>query len=339
VIMRLLSAAGGFAALGLVFRQLQQRGSRVDAAVVTALLAGVPVFAIATSMLGNETACALFSTAVLARLSPRSTRLRPLRHAAVTAFLGALAALSKSTGWLAVGIAGLFYLVALRDRPRTALRAAALVGAVPLLLAGPFYARVISASDGSPLSVVSGAALSPDLALIMSKQPPGERRLGDYFSFPRTALTDPRFSAEGLIRSVPGMLYASTWSDGHWHFVWRTGHAVSATAAVSIAGLLPTALALLGVGVLVRRRRIDDAFALAFAALLLLSLLRYAWMIPRYSAVKASYLLPAMLPAARALEAGLSALPAAGQTLARIALLGLGLAGSALITYGWWWRW
>ena len=60
-----------------------------------------------------------------------------------------------------------------------------------------------------------------------------------------------------------------------------------------------------------------------------------AWTVPHYSAVKASYLLPAILPAALLLASGMEGLPR-GRLAARAALLVLAAGYTALTWYGWW---
>ncbi len=336
--LRLLSALAGLVAVALVWRTLQRLAAPADAAVVTALLFCAPVVAIASGMLGNETTCALFTTAVLARLTalPSDPAAAP-RHALVTAALGTLAALAKSTGVVAIGCAAVVYALRFRRTPRAALAAAAIAGLAPLLVLGPFYARLVVAQGGSPAGVVSGAALSPAALAEMREHPPGERQLADYFSLPLATFLAPVHWAPGLDRSVPGLLYASTWADGHAQFLPGAVPAVRrAGAALAVAGLLPTGLALLGCAALGRRRARDAAGPLLFLALLLAALARYVWIFPHYSAVKASYLLPAMLPLALLVVAGLGALPDRARPPLRALLLAIALAATGFTWQGWW---
>lgn len=174
--------------------------------------------------------------------------------------------------------------------------ALALVVGLPLLLAGPFYARIGAAAKGSPLAFVTSAAISPDLALMMSRQPPGERHWRDYVSVPTATFLAPRFDQPGMFESVPGLLYASTWADGHGQYVWLTDSALRLAPVLTIGGLVPTVLVGIGVLVMLRRRRPGELACLGFAGILLVSLLRYSWVLPHYSPLKASYLLAAMLP-------------------------------------------
>ena len=99
---------------------------------------------------------------------------------------------------------------------------------------------------------------------------------------------------------------------------------------------MPTGLALLGLIQLARRRDPLLLAPLLFAAALLGALLRYSWMLPHYSAVKASYLLPAMLPAAMCLAAGLAHCRGWRRPVLRAGLLGIALGGTLLTWHGWW---
>ena len=121
--LRLLSAAAGFAALAITWRTLRSFVSPADAAITAAVVASAPVFAIATSMLGNETLCALFATAALARLCALPDEPERLaRHALGTGVLAGLAALAKSTGLVVVAtvVAELSRARAARRRARRA---------------------------------------------------------------------------------------------------------------------------------------------------------------------------------------------------------------------------
>src|SRR5690606_23984283 len=172
-----------------------------------------PVFAIATSMLGNETTCALLVTAALARLAAAPAPGAPgaMRHTLVTMALAAGAALAKSTGLLAVAVVAATAVWRARRAPVRAARALAIAALPALVLLGPYYAGLVARS-GSWLAPVTGGALSADARAAMAAQPPGARRLADYLVVPSTTLLAPFHAAEGLERSVPGLLYATTWA-------------------------------------------------------------------------------------------------------------------------------
>jgi 4-amino-4-deoxy-L-arabinose transferase-like glycosyltransferase len=339
-LLRLASAAAGLAALFLVWRVLRREGSATNAAIISVVALCAPVFAIATSMMGNETLCMLFVSACAARLMTLPAPAKMARHALGTGLLAGLAILSKSTGIVVLGAAVVTYALALR-RDRRALGAtlAVLIG-VAALLSGPHYLRLMHITNTGPIGAISGGIGSPDARAAMQVQPPGERRVSDYFSFPPSALVSPFYLEPRLLRSVPGLLYASTWADAHAQFLppGADPRILRAETVTAIGGLLPTLLALTGIFLCLRRPQERRSWLGpgVLGAALLLGFAVQAWTVPRYSAVKASYLLPALLPACLALLAGLEVLGAKSRTVVRIALLGLATACGGLTWYGWW---
>jgi hypothetical protein len=336
--LRLLSAAAGLAAVAITWRALRRFVSPANAAVTAALALSVPVVALATSMLGNETSCALFATAALARLLAFPVRQdRIARHVAETSGLAALAALSKSTGLLVVGVTLAAFALRLRHEPRRALAALLVAIGIPALLLAPHYGRLVLRT-GSLRAVMSGGVVGAEHDE-MQAQPPGERRLADYALLPAATFAAPFKDAPGMVRSVPGLLWASLWADGHGQFLPADVRAVVGAAALSsLLGLLPTGVALLGALRLARRRSHLPAAGPAFAygALLTGAFLLQTWIVPRYSAVKASYLLSAMLPAALCFAVGLGAARGRANDLLRALALAIALYATGLTWYGWW---
>lgn len=336
--LRLLSVAAGLGALAIAWRTLRDWLEPRDAACVAALVWCAPVMAITTSMLGNEAFASLWVTWLVARaIRAPGEPGRTTRHALGSGVIASAAALSKSSALIAVAVTGLVYLLRLRSQPAQALRAAAAFGLLPALLATPFYARS-ALLRGDLLGVVSGGVLSDQAGTEMDTQPPGVRHVADYVRIPASTLLAPHWQAPGLSESVPGLLYASIWADGHGQFLPIVPTRVLALASVcAIAGLVPTALALRGGARMLRRRARYSRCAPAFwlAALLVAALLQYVWSFPYYSAVKASYLLGAALPAALALGVGLEAAGRARAPL-RASLLAIAALATALTWWGWW---
>jgi hypothetical protein len=338
--LRLLSCAAGLVLALIAWRTLDRLVSAPDAAVVAVVVFCSPVLTIASDMLGNETLCACFVTAALSRLVALPFDVsRAVRHSMVTALWLAGGLLTKATALAALPVCAGLYALRYRARPARALSAAALVGGLPLLLASPHYARLLRASSGSWLSVVSGAALTPEVQREMRVQPPGERHVRDYLTLPPATFLAPVHVAPGMERSVPGMLWGSTWADAYGAYLpMDQPAAVGAAAALSTGGLLPMALAAFGLWRFLRspRRFADAAGPLVFAAILLVAFLRYTWLLPAYSAVKASYLLPASLSAALLLALGLDGLSPRVRVAARIGCLALAF-GSTLVLWQVWW--
>ena len=339
VALRLLSAAFGFGAIAVVWRALRHVAAPADAAIVAALVACAPVFAIATSMLGNETTCVFFATAALARTLAMPAEPRAmLRHGITTALLATAAALSKSTGLGVVGVVALVYVWRLREARGRWLRAALVFAVLPLALLAPHYGRLLAATR-NPLSVISGGIPSDLAGSEMAAQPPGERHLAHYLSLPAAAIVAPFREAPGMVESVPGMLYASTWADAHGQFLSPRNAALGAAAAlVTLAGLLPTGLALGGMLRIARtpELRARCAAPLLFAALLFAAFLLQTWLVPRYSAVKASYLLSALLLPALGLGVALAACGGFARIALRGALIAIATGSTFLTWWGWW---
>jgi 4-amino-4-deoxy-L-arabinose transferase-like glycosyltransferase len=337
VVFRLVSLIAGVAALVLVWVTLRRFVETPTAWVVTACVGASPVFSIATTMLGNETMCTLWVTALLAA----STWERPenvgIRSGLRSGILGGLAVLTKATGAVAVAANSLVLAFRLRSRPRVAAGAVLLAGVIPLLMLAPFYARLLKETNSSLLGVVSGGAISREAGTEMASQAPGDRRLSDYWSVPASTFTAPSIDDPALQRTVTALLFTTIWADGQGQFLPADPHGAVPRALV-IFGLLPTALALAGLWRMARRPR-DYAWAaapMAFAAVLTLAFLRYTWVLPRFSAVKASYLLPALLPASIALALGIEALRGPARGAIRILLLAGALFTSSALWLGWW---
>jgi hypothetical protein len=266
---------------------------------------------------------------------PRAAR----RHGVITVLLAALAALSKSTGLVALGVVGLAYAWQWRRAGVTfAARALLAMCGVALLLLAPHYAR-LAIETGSLRGVISGGLFADAAGNEMSVQPPGERHVADYVSFPIAALVAPFRDAPGMLQSVPGPLYAGTWADAQGEYLPTQVRVVSNAAALAaVLGLVPTLLAIAGLVRILRRRELRAAAAapLAFGALLLAAFLVQTWVVPRYTAVKASYLLSALLPAALALAVGVEDASPRWRTLWRAALLAIAAYATFLTWYGWW---
>lgn len=337
VVFRLVSLLSGVVALVLVWSTLRRFVELPTAWVVTACVGATPVFSIASTMLGNETMCTLWVTALLAASTWERPESVGIRSGLRIGILGGLAALTKATGALAVAANGLVLAVRLRSRPRLALGALLLAGTIPLLMLAPFYARLLKETNASLLGIVSSGATSLETGAAMASQPPGDRRLSDYWSIPASIFTAPRVDDPALQRTVTALLFTTIWADGQGQFL-PVDRRASVPRMLVLLGLLPTALALAGLLRIARRPR-DYAWtasSMAFAAILTVAFLRYTWVVPRVSAVKASYLLPALLPASIALALGTEALRGPGRAATRVLLLAGAALTSSVLWLGWW---
>lgn len=337
--LRAISMLAGIALALVAWRSLRRFVPEPDAAIAATLLFCSPVFTISSTMIGNEMLGACLVTVALARLTAIPAGSSVLRHAAVTGLWLGAALVTKSSALVAVCAAALAYLVAARAAPRRAFAAAVLSGALSLVVASPHYVRLFHASGGSLMAVVSGAAMAEQAKAEMGSQPPGERHAGDYFSLPLATFLAPHHAAPGLVSSVPGLLYASAFADGHGEFLpGEVPSVLAAESVLALGGIVPTLLATAGLLRMLRTpRRFGRAFGpMLLGALMLAALVRYTWALPTYSAVKASYLLPAALPATLLLALGLANLSPRGRAAARGFCLALAAAASAVLWQGWW---
>jgi hypothetical protein len=339
--LRALSAAFGAAAVWMVWRTLRHCLPLVDATVVAVLAWCIPFMALVTSAVGNETLGALIVTALLVRMMrvPQDDASLP-RHALGTGALAGLGLLAKSTSLIALGAAGLTYLIRLRATPLRAAQAGAITALAAFVVAAPHYVRIAAVSGGSPLSAFSAAAVSPDVKAVMDAQPPGERRLVDYVSLPAATLLQPHYTAPGMTNSVPGLLYASVWADGHGSYlpIEESPQVLRAQVWMAFAGLLPTVLLLVGVVRVARNFEIQSAWLcpMILLAALFVAFLGYSLRYPTYAAVKARYMLPALLPLTYLTGQGLTAAAPSLRAWLRVALLAIAIGATALTFWGWW---
>jgi tetratricopeptide (TPR) repeat protein len=291
-----------------------------------AAVASLPVHLYTAPMPGNEhTAAALVAASVFA-LARNESRARPtLAGDALAGLLAGLALLAKFNGVLALGTAGL--VLGVRALPRLApawrgdsgarrdLHGAAARGAViasvALVVCAPYYARNLR-EFGHPFQ------LSRDFPLVAEVEaghPPGERGLPDLVSIDPRLFVDPDPKDPHLVHSIWGSTYLSMWSDSHRAWIYPAvsldREIARETAVLTAVGVVPTALSLLGAAacaadVLRGRRREISTALLALAALSLAAYVAFAYEVPIYSGLKASYLMNLSLPygffVARALE-------------------------------------
>jgi hypothetical protein len=128
--------------------------------------------------------------------------------------------------------------------------------------------------------------------LVESAQPPGQRSWRDFVAVSPRLFVDPDPRAAHLLHSVWGTLYAGTWVDTRRE---ESDLSTRWARALLLLGLAPSALAAAGLGLSLRRAAGRDAPADLLLVLLtgagLASFALFAWRIPTYAALKATYLL------------------------------------------------
>jgi tetratricopeptide (TPR) repeat protein len=313
-------------------------------------VAFLPVHLFMSPMPGNELTECFLGAAFLAAFVANERRARPtLAGAALVGVLGGLALWAKFSGLLTllVACAALALRAFLRGAwsapARAALARAALIVGVGLALSAPYTVRNLLAF-GTPFQLSRDFAL---VAQVERDQPPGRRGVLDYLRLPAAAFSDPNPLAPHLLGSVWASVYLNTWADTYRESdVARALEAEReerrSTALLGLLGLLPTALALVGVALCARDvrwgRRREVYLPLAVqAALSLAAFVVFSWRVPLWSALKASYLFGLSLPFAVALARGIEACVASGRplrVLAPLLLVAVATAAAAVSTVG-----
>jgi tetratricopeptide (TPR) repeat protein len=324
VLMRGLSLLGGAASLGTAALAAQlvrmtSPGRSALALLAFTAVAFLPVHLFMSPMPGNEMTLTLLSAAALVAFIANESRPRPRRSAdALCGALIGLALLTKFNGLLPL----LVICAALASRPafaedrrgelRRSLARGALIAGIALVIAFPYYARNIRAF-GTPFQLSRDYPL---IAQVEDGQPPGQRALSDYFRITPRMFSEPNPLAPHMLHSIWGTVYLNVWAD-----IFRESDVSRALDAerskrpstrwMALLGLFPTALALLGAALATRdawqgRRRSVYVPLLLLAGATLASFSIFAWRVPIWSALKASYLLGLSLPygvfVARAIE-------------------------------------
>ena len=310
-----------------------------------AAVACLPVQYFMSPMPGNEMTATLLGAAALASFvaSELSAR-RPLAADAATGVLLGLGLLTKFSGLVTlVALLAALGVRALLERerrggPARAPRARRLDRGASRSRSPRRTTRATSSTFGTPFELSRGYPL---VAEVERGQPPGVRRLRDFVTLSTRVFSDPNPLAPHMYRSVWGSAYVNTWAD-----LYRESDVARAleaereqrrsTTLLALLGLLPTGLALAGAGLALRdvargRRRALWPAPLLVSAATLGSFALFAWRVPIWSALKASYLLGLSLPFALFLARAFEELLERGRRGACTALAAL-LAGIALAT-------
>lgn len=330
--LRALSALGMLTAAAVAFALVRRlTGSLALAAVVLWVSLFVPVAQLSATMLGNEAlAAGLVSLALLCAVRLQGDPGDGGTALAAGAFAG-LAVASKFSGVVAIAACAVPFLR--RDLDARARRALLLCGAAIALIAGPVYLRN-ALLTGSPLPFTRSTQ-----ALVReheSRWAAAPRRLVDYLrvplgcgQYPYANVVAPGGLLAGFnpdMQSVPCLTYAGMWFDPFGVRATRTqpGDGVVWGFALLAAGLVPSLLVAFGLGrclgrAIGTRGRAPEAPLVAATALLLPAYALFIWRVPSLSAVKASYLLPLIVPAGVYFARGVELFPPPARRFALVA--------------------
>ncbi len=343
VLMRGLALWGGLASLLVAGLAARLAGIGFSTRPGLALLAFgaiacLPVHYFMGPMPGNEMTATLLGAAALASFVRNEYAARPsVRADALTGLWLGLGLLTKFSALvtLVALLAALGVRAAFEPAAGRTLRRGAGIAALALAIAAPYYARNLVAF-GTPFELSRGYPL---VAEVERDQPPGARGWRDFTRLSTRIFSDPNPLAPHMYRSVWGSVYVNVWAD-----LYRESDVSRAleaereerrsTTALALLGLLPSGLALAGAGLALRdlmrgRRRALWTAPLLLSVFTLGSFGLFAWRVPIWSALKASYLLGLSLPFALFLCRAVEELMERGRRRA-CAALAAGLAAVAI---------
>lgn len=308
--LRGIGALALLAAGAVAFRLALRRSDSIAiAASAAALVLLLPASQLSATMVGNEALAAGFAALALpAILSLQSDPRRPGAALRAGLFAGLALATKYSGIWVAAACAVPFLR---RDLDRAGARALALCLVTGTLIAGPVYVRNVVLT-GTPTPMTRELEPMRTIEAMMVLRP---RAVADYVSLPAECMTEPSVVARSTrpgrilfnqhMASVPCLTYASTWYDP-FHVRIPTPLPASAQhwgLVLMLLGLGPTALVLYGFGrslvdALRSRGRSVETPLVLMSLLGVTSFALFTWRAPSLAAVKGSYLLPLVVPAA-----------------------------------------
>jgi hypothetical protein len=317
-----LRAISGLAILaaGLIgFRLvLHQSGNRAVACVAAALVLFVPCSQLAATSIGNEALGAGLAALAVPTLLSLHANPRNLRVAMLAGLTGGLALATKYTGlFVAAACVVPFVRAGFDRRMLCALVLGSLVGAA---VAGPVYVRnVVLTGSPVPMTRHLEPMKSQEARLIIR-----ERQIGDYLWIPPGSFLRPspyQVTEEHRVgkgwnpdmTSVWALTYAGMWYDPHGHRIPHEFHrdGIWSGPILALLGIVPTVTMLVGfvlaLGELLRRRaRCPDAPPVVMALVGVATFIAFTWRAPSTAAVKGSYMLPLVVPAALFFARGLA---------------------------------
>jgi hypothetical protein len=307
----------------------------------------LPVHLFVSPMPGNQMTSALLAAACLAAFVANETRSQPSwRGDAAVGVIAGLALWTRFSGLIPLcAVCGsLLVNAGLAAGPAGALwrafRRAFVIAAVAFLIAAPYYQRNV-VEFGNPFELSRGYPL---VAAVEREQAPGARSWSDYLWITPEVFRNPDPRDPRMLHSVWGTVYANVWADIFRESdLERALHPPGFGGWMALAGLIPSALALLGAGWALRdlwrgRRRTVYVVMWCQTLLCLVAFASFSWIVPIWSALKSTYLLGLSVPWAVFLARGVEGLASRPRrtmhVLAALALAATGLAASAIAASG-----
>jgi 4-amino-4-deoxy-L-arabinose transferase-like glycosyltransferase len=346
--LRAISALAILVAALVSFRLvLRLSGSQAVAGVAAALVLFVPCSQLSATMIGNEALGAGLAALAVPALLSLQMNPRNLRAATLAGLTAGLALATKYTGFF-VAVASVVPF-ARADFDQRVLRALILCALVGAAVAGPVYVRNLVLT-GSPIPMTRhlDPMKSLEESLIIR-----ERRLVDYLWINPASLLRPspyQVSEERRLRgggwnpdmtSVWALTYAGMWYDPHAHRIEHIFHRdyIYSGPVLTLLGIVPTGMMLVGFisalrEFLRRRGRSEDAPLVVMALVALAAFIAFTWRVPSTTAVKASYILPLVVPAALFFARGVELIGPRFRTPVLLISGAAVLAAAAVFTHG-----
>lgn len=301
---------------------------RVLRFVAPASILFLPVHLYTAPMLGNEGLNTLLCSLALFCLWRWFQAPSAGRAVALGGTLG-LALLTKFTSVLYVAVTGVSLLAWALHSRRWRLAAAhlSLVGAVALALSGWFYVRNVQLY-GTPFQMSREYFFTRHVENNLRV----ERTLGSYIGLDSRIFTDPTYFTGPVLESVWTGVYSSTWFDSHGNWFLPVPQSdrwlMRAARLLMVLGLVPTALVFLGIGAGVwrlYRNGWHDTLVVMLGSVVCIGtmFIIYTYDNQIYTSVKASYMLPAVVPLSFWLAVGVQSLGRMFRWLRRLSLAAL----------------
>jgi tetratricopeptide (TPR) repeat protein len=299
-----------------------------------ALVLLLPVNIYTAPMFGNETLTVLLCSLALYLLL-RAVQKESLTSVAGLGITVGFALLTKFTSIAYVVIAvAVLALQGLRTRQwRPVLKQVTLLGVLVLLIAGWFYGRNLYLY-GTPFQMSRQYFVT---RRIEANQATGRRDLLAYLTFDRRIFKDPLYVSKPVVDSVWTGAFASTWFDAfaNWFLPYN-----STTRTVGrillVLGVVPTVLVVVGLCAGVWRlstRGWDDVLVVMYVAtgVVLAMFVAYTFENRVFAAVKASYMLPAIVPFSFWFTLGVATIAVWPGPWLRMALVALSSSAAVII--------
>lgn len=312
-VLRLVNVAAEIALAGAVLAsaRILIPGRPWVAVYAVALVLFIPMHMGPSFLIGNEILAAAFSAIAMYLLLRSLAEPRSRSLAALLGGVLGLAVLTKLSALVVVATCGVVLLLRAQqeaDWRGPAFRNVVIVGLTVCLVSGWYFVRNVL-HFGTPIVMQTEIA-----SRAMKKQGYGPTRpAGDYLSFRIEMLLDPSSRSPQSKRSVWSATFASTWFDSYGTTLRvQSRWGIRFSRILFACGAILTVMTFVGSFALVRRRvhcpiPVGPGALFLLAFLTVASYVAFTYRVATFSALKGSYLSPALLAFAILSAVGLDA--------------------------------